>query len=165
MKKVNIKELNMEDFVQYGSFANMVNPDGPSLGEEPIEFFRDRGMLPLGGSDAAFSTCRVCERPLAIDTSEYHHGCGEAILPLDGDVLVHVAPADAGEAVPVDAIEVFRVPMGTVVMLRPGVWHHAAFAYRTECVNVLIVLPERTYATDCHVFSHGQEEQVAISET
>jgi len=165
MKSVNIKELNMEDFGQYGSFADMVNPDGPHLGEEPIEFYRDRVLLPLGGSDPALSTCRVCERPLVVDTSEYHNSCGEGILPLDGDVLIHVAPADGGDKVPVEAIEVFRVPRGTAVMLRPGVWHHAAFAYDADCVNVLIVLPERVYAKDCHVFAHGQAEQVSISET
>jgi ureidoglycolate lyase len=64
---------------------------------------------------------------------------------------------------PVDRIEVFRVPQGTLVTLRPGVWHHAPFAFECECVNVMVVLPERTYMNDCFVFIIPEEEQIEMS--
>jgi len=158
-----IKELSLENFKNYGAFGNLINPDAPKLGEEPIEFYRDMVLLDLGDATrASFSTCRVLKRPGVVDTTEYHTACGEGILPLDGDVLIHVAPATASGDVPVDSIEIFRVPKGTFVSLRPGVWHHAPFACDTECANVLIVLPERTYANDCFVYEIPESEQPTV---
>lgn len=162
MRKVSIKELSREDFDKYGSFAPMLDPGGPHLGSPPIEFYRDRVLLELGGRNAALSTCRVERRAGVVDVSEYHNGCGEALLPLDGDVLIHVAPADGGGEFPAGEVEVFRIPQGTAVVLRPGVWHHAPFAHEAERVNVLIVLPERTYATDCHVRELSKGRMVKI---
>jgi ureidoglycolate lyase len=140
----------------------MVRPSGPKLGAPPIEFFRDMALLDLAGKPASFSVCRVEKRPPVIDVSEYHTGCGEGALPLDGDILMHVGPATASKEPPLSEIEVFLVPKGTFVAIRPGVWHHAAFAHRCKAVNVLIVLPERTYANDCIVAPIGKPQQIRI---
>jgi len=130
----------------------MINPQAEKLGAEPIEFYRDMVGLDLGSRTiASFSTCRVCKRPPVVDITEFHNGTGEGVLPLDADVLIHVAPATPVGEVPLDRVEIFRVPKGTFVALHPGVWHHAPFAYNADVANVLIVLPERTYAIDCHV--------------
>lgn len=163
MSKLKIRDLSLADFNVYGAFANMINPNCEKIGQEPIEFFRDMLQLDLGLSHAAsFSVCRVQSRPTVIDVAEYHTACGEGILPLDGDVLIHVGPATAEDDMPLDRFEVFRVPKGTMVTLRPGVWHHAPFAYKCRCVNTLIVLPERAYANDCDVFELVEDEQIEI---
>ena len=65
-----------------------------------------------------------------MDVSEYHDTCCEVVLPLDGDVLMHVAPAVPEKEFPFDQAEVFLVPRGTLCCLRPGVWHHAPYALR-----------------------------------
>ena len=109
-----------------------------------------------------FSVCRVCQRPNLVDETEFHNGTGEGILPLDADILIHVAPASASNEPPVDQIEIFRVPRGTFVSLNAGVWHHAPYAYGSEVANTLIVLPERTYAVDCHVEKIPQAQRVEI---
>lgn len=62
-------------------------------------------------------------------------------------------------------IEFFRVPKGTIVSLRPGIWHHAPFAYNSEHVNVIIVLPERTYANDCTVYEIPEERRIEIEQS
>jgi len=163
MRKEKVKELTLESFARYGSYANMINPQAEKLGDEPIEFFRDMVRLDLGSRTiASFSNCRVCKRPLIVDVTEFHSGNGEGILPLDADVLIHVAPATAIGEVPLDRIEIFQVPKGTFVALHPGVWHHAPFAYNTDVANVLIVLPERTYAIDCEVTEIAEENRVQI---
>jgi ureidoglycolate lyase len=163
MKKAQIKELTKESFAKYGSFANMINPDTEKLGAEPVEFYRDMVPLDLGQrTSAMFSVCRVCERPPIIDVTEYHNLTGEGVLPLDADALIHVAPAGVEGPPPLDKVEVFRVPKGTFVSLNPGVWHHAPFAHNADVANVLIVLPERTYATDCHVSELEPAEQIEI---
>lgn len=164
MRKAGIKELSCENFSRYGSFANMLNPEVEKIGTEPVEFFRDMIQLDLGGrAIASFSTCRVCKRPPVVDLTEFHNYSGEGILALDADVLIHVGPATVPGEVPLDKIEIFRVPKGTFVAINPGVWHHAPFAYNTEVANVLIVLPERTYALDCSVTEIPEKERVQIT--
>lgn len=161
--KVRVKELTLEGFAPYGTFANLINPKTTKIGAEPIEFYRDMVPQDLGGTSiASFSVCRVLKRPFVINVTEYHSFCAEVTLPLDGDVLVHVGPATPPDEVPLDDFEVFRVPAGTMVCIRPGVWHHAIYAIDTDCVNALIVLPERAYANDCIVYDIPEDEQIEI---
>lgn len=163
MRKIAIKEMTVENFKVYGSFSTMINPATPRLGPEPIEFYRDMEQLSLGQANiASFSVTRVAKRPFEIAKLEFHNNSGEGILPLDGDVLIHVALATRNGEVPLDRIEVFRVPKGTLVILQPGVWHHAPFSQFSDHVNVLVVLPERTYAKDCIVYVIPEEDQLAI---
>lgn len=161
--EVNIEELSMESFRPFGSFADMIDPDSICIGAKPVEFFRDMINLNLGQSSiVSFSVCRVEKRELVIDTTEYHSHCAEGVMPIDGDVLVHVAPATPNGETPSDRMRIFRVPRGTMVVLNPGVWHHAPFACASQYVNVLIVLPERTYANDCNVVRLEQTQHVRI---
>ena len=121
--------------------------------------------LDLGINTKAYiSLCRVLKRPTVVDMIEYHDGCGEGILPLDADVLIHVAPATPKGEIPLDRIEVFRIPRGTFVSLRAGVWHHAPFVVKSEVANALIVLPERTYAADCEVYEIAENQRTEIIE-
>jgi ureidoglycolate lyase len=164
MKTVKVEELSVEKFLPFGFYANLINPDAEKLGAAPIEFFRDMVQQDLGGApSASFSTLRVEKREPVIDVTEYHAMTGEGILPLDNDVLLHVGPATASDAgVPLDKIRVFRVPKGTMVVLRPGVWHHAPFTVDDKPVNILIVLPERTYANDCQVVELKKADRIKI---
>jgi len=163
MKTIRVKKLSLDAFSPFGSFTNMVNPNTIRIGEEPIEFFRDMAQLDLGASTiASLSVCRVLNRPLIVDVSEFHNACGEGILPLDADILIHVAPAGPEAELPVDRVEIFRVPRGTLVCLRPGVWHHAPFVLDASVANTLIILPERTYARDCHVFQIPEQKRLQI---
>ncbi len=164
MRTVKVEELSVEAFLPFGSYANHLDPSAENFGAPPIEFYRDMVVQDLGGaSSASFSTCRVEKRELVIDVSEYHSSCGEGMLPLDSDVLIHVAPASRPDGVvPLDKIKVFRVPKGTMVVIRPGVWHHAPLALNSDAANVLIVLPERAYANDCTVVQFGEADRIRI---
>ena len=165
MKKISLQKLTLDKFKIYGSFSNMINPKTPRLGPEPIEFYRDIELLNLGQTNtASFSVCRVTKRPFVIQKLEFHNNSEEGVLPLDGDVLIHVALATRNGEVPMDKIEVFLVPKGTLVTIRRGVWHHAPFAFDCDYVNVLIVLPERTYAKDCFVFLVPDNEKIEIGQ-
>jgi ureidoglycolate lyase len=163
MIKKKINELTMEKFSKYGTYADMLKPVGIKFGEEPIEFYRDMVRLDLGQSNtAAFSLCRLIKRELVVVASEYHNHTGEMIIALDGDILMHVGPAIASGEVPVEDIEIFRIPKGVLVSINPGVWHHAAFPYMCDSVNVLVALPERTYMNDCFVVELPEERQIEI---
>ena len=162
MQTVAVQELTSEKFVVYGTYANMISPEGPKIGDAPIEFYRDMGIVTAPGESVGLSVVKVSKRPLVIDTAEYHDNCGEAMLPLDGDILIHVAPATALNVVPYDEFEVFRVPRGTLVTVRPGVWHHGPFCADGTAASVLIILPERTYAKDCTVVNFPRDKYILI---
>lgn len=165
MKKIAVQSLSVEKFHRYGSYARLINPESDATGakDAPIVFYRDMVQAELFGKNPSFSTCRMLSRPLIIDVGEHHNHTCEVSMPLDNDALVWVAPAGADSGrVPVEDIEVFYVPAGTVMMLRPGVWHHAAFSVNSSPVNVMIVLPERAYINDCVSVNIPSDEQLEI---
>jgi ureidoglycolate hydrolase len=161
MNEIRAKELSRESFHAYGNFERMIDP--PMHGDRPIEFYPELARLFTGSPVASFSVCRVLKRENVVSFIEAHSRCGEGILPLDADVLIHVAPPTPNGVYPVDTIEAFRVPKGTFVALNRGVWHHAPFALG-NVANALIVLPERTYAEDCLVYEIPEEKRVKIVE-
>ncbi len=163
MRTVQVEELSAEGFLPFGYYTNLVNPATEKLMEPPIEFFRDPIQLDLNGRPASLSTCRVEPRDFVIDTTEYHTATAEGIMPIDNDALIHAGPASVpGEDPPLDKFRVFRVPLGTMVVLRPGVWHHAPFTPNARPANVLIILPERAYANDCAVVELKKDGQIQI---
>ena len=163
MPSAKIEQLTTESFMPYGYFSPMINPKTEKIGDPPMEFYRDMLQLDLGLiTKASFSIVRVQKRPEVVDTTEYHNSCGELQLPLDNDILIHVAPATWNDAIPYHKIRIFHVPKGTCVVLRPGVWHHAPFVDKGEYANILTVLPERTYANDCRVFELKDDQKVTI---
>ena len=71
------------------------------------------------------------------------------VEPLDADVLMWFAPASVPDAgFPGDKVRAFLVPKGTMVVIKPGTWHHGPFCLGSEPANILVALPERTYAND-----------------
>lgn len=162
MRNLSISPLSQAAFQQFGWYRRLPEPEANAIGEPPITFFRDLIGQPTG-STASYSICRMQPRPLLIDTIEHHNHCHEAMLPLTGDMIIHVAPAVPLDAPPpLNQLQAFRFPRQTMVILRPGVWHHAAFALDDQPLDVLIVLPERTYANDCIVAELEEDRQTRI---
>lgn len=165
MRKVKAKELTLESFDKYGAFANMINPDGVSVGPSIHQFFCDHIVYyTASSSPVGLSTSRVEKRPVVVDTTEIHRNCGEVILPLDGDVYMHVGVRSDIDNPPVDDFEIFRLPKGVAAYFKPGTWHFAAFPCDQDAVNVLVLLPERTYANDCIVVHIPEEQQIVLED-
>ncbi|MCD8350913.1 MAG: ureidoglycolate lyase [Planctomycetaceae bacterium] len=166
MPTAKIEELTPEAYRPFGTYVNMLDPDTEAIGDNPIRFHRDMIQVAMAHprSLPSFSICRVEKRPLVVDTSEIHNYTAEGNLPLDGDALIHVAVATPNGVMPKDRIRIFRVPRGTFITMNAGVWHHAPFAYGQDALNMIIVLPERTYANDCIVVPLHGDDQVRIVE-
>lgn len=166
MKTVKIEKLSLEAYKPFGTYANLINPSDEKLGAPPVEFFRDQLQLDVSGDVSfSYSCCRVEKRPMIIDILEYHSSCGEVVLPLDNDILLQVAPATGnGDPLPLDKMRVFYVPKGTAITIKPGVWHWGPFTVNDEPANILINLPERTYANDCIVVNLKEEEFIEIEQ-
>ncbi|MDD3058606.1 MAG: ureidoglycolate hydrolase [Sphaerochaeta sp.] len=161
MREIPVQSLQWESFHQYGEFSDALHPAGYSLGD----FYHDRVLFPVSeGRMVGFSSL-VCTKRMEkiIDSAECHSTAAEFILPLDGDVIVHVAPPSQ---VPVPELtEAFLVPKGTMVMLRIGVWHLAPFAVKEGDTHVLIGLPERIYKTDCMVVAYAEDQKMKVNYT
>lgn len=164
MKKLKINELVYTNFKSFGVFEEMINPKTEKIcGAENIEFYRDMILLRLGqGNSASFSVCRVSKSEPVVKIIEYHSYTEESIFPVDGDIAVLVGPAMPRDKIPADKFEVFRIPCGTMVILKSGVWHSGPFVLNTDIVNILVTLPERTYANDCIVEKLNTENQIRI---
>lgn len=162
MKTITIKELKKEDFQKYGYYANLMGRDTPVIGESPIEFYRDIIQLHLGNlSLVSISVCRILVREPVIDALECHNYTAEGIYSLDSDLIIQAGQATEEEP-EIDSIEAFRVPQNTMIVFRPGVWHHAPFVYEKKEANLLVILPERTYKTDSYVFSLPEDQRIKI---
>lgn len=140
----------------------MINAKGPYVGKNPVEFYRDMISLPSPSASLGLSVTKAYKRPLILEKYEFHNTCGEAMMPIDCDVYIHVAPASDPKVVPYDDVEVFRIPKGTMVTLNPGVWHHGPFCIDTDVAHTLIILPERLYAYDCTMILADEENKIAI---
>lgn len=158
MRTLKAQLISKENFSLYGTFSNMLEPKGNHLGS----FYHDGVLFPVSGNmPLAFSTLvSDKQEPMVITSAEYHNYTGEGVLPLDDDVVIHVAPP-SNKPVP-DLTEAFIVPKGTFVFLNAGVWHLAALPVHKDTVHILIALPERTYFNDCTVVEYAPEDQFEI---
>ena len=159
MKQIKAKQITAENFKEFGSFTDLMNPEGFSLGD----FYQDRLKMHCSGNlQTAFSPLLIRKpEKMVVSSAEYHNYTQEGVLCLDDDVVVHVAPAGK-EAVP-ELTEAFLVPQGTMVLLNTGVWHLSAIPVHKELAHVLIVLPERTYFNDCVVVDYPDDKWVEIT--
>jgi ureidoglycolate lyase len=164
MRTIKVEELSPAKFLPFGFYDQFINPVGVKIGSAPIEFFRDMLQQDLGAvSTTSFGVCRVEKREMIINASEYHNYTGEGMMPLDNDIFFHVGPATPPDAdFPLDEIRVFYASKGTMIVLRPGVWHHAPFTVNAAPANSLIVLPQRCYANDCKVAEIPESDWIRI---
>ena len=98
---------------------------------------------------------------MVITQQEYHTTTWEMILPLDDDMILHVAPASAGVPVTEQAMA-FIVPKHTLVKMNAAIWHLAPLPASAEQLSAMIILPECTYVNDCTVVDLTPEQQFEI---
>lgn len=161
MIKIPCMPLSLEAMQGLGSFRNLTCPEGFAMGQEPVVFYRDMLWNTFGTTgEAAFSVVQTRSRPLVVTEMEQHLYTAEALLPLDGDVVVCVGAA-TNRTLP-DVWKAFYVPKGTMVIFDRGVWHKAPFPVNQKTVHSLVVLPPMTYAKDCYVLSLAEADTVVM---
>ena len=154
MRTIKAERLTREAFGEFGSYVNVTEPEGNSLGD----FFNDKGLFPVSGNmPVAFSPLLLHKTDeMTVTAAEYHNTTGEGIIAMDDDIVIHVAPPTSSP-VP-ELTRAFIVPCGTMVILKTGVWHFGGFPLNKDVGHVLIVLPERIYKTDCCVVEYGEKD-------
>lgn len=161
MRTIKAEPLSYETFAPFGTFSSMTEPGGYALQGEIHQFFPDR-MSESYTSRVAFSPILV-KKPdvMKITAVEYHNTTPEMILPLNDDMIIHVAPASAGTPLP-EFTKAFIVPKGTLVKINTAIWHLAPLPVHVDELQAMIILPESTYALDCAVVELKEEEQFEI---
>ncbi len=161
MKTINVQPLTRDAFAPFGEFYGMDTPDGYPLCGAIHKFYPDR-MTTSCEKRLAFSPL-VVKKPdrMIITQQEYHTTAEELLLPLDDDVILHVAPASGGALV-TDEVRAFLVPKNTLVKLKAAIWHLAPLPAQKDSVTVMVILPECTYCNDCTVVDLPEAEQFEI---
>lgn len=161
MRQVKIQPLTQEEFSPFGQFYAYDKPQGYALCGALHQFFPDR--LTADSTHRVGYSPIVVKKPekMVITQQEYHTTTWEMILPLDDDMILHVAPASAGTPVTQHA-KAFLVPKHTLVKLNAAVWHLAPLPASREALTAMIILPECTYANDCTVVDLPEDQQFEI---
>ena len=161
MRTIQVEPITHEAFAPFGQFYKIEAPEGYALCGQLHQFFPDRLT--------ADSTHRVGYSPIlvkkpekmVITQQEYHTTTWEMILPMNDDMILHVAPASAGTPV-TNLSKAFLVPKHTLVKMNAAIWHLAPLPASSEQLCAMIILPECTYANDCTVVDLTPEQQFEI---
>ena len=161
MRTIKAQPLSKKAFAPFGQYYSMTRPDGHALEGELHRFFPDRVTAYQGGN-VGFSPILV-KKPaqMLIKQVEYHTTTSELILPLNDDMVLHVAQPSAGAPIP-DKTFAFIVPKNTLVKLNACVWHLAPLPKSKAELAAMIILPECTYINDCKVVDLKEDEQFVI---
>lgn len=162
MRIIRLESLTHDSFAPFGMFYPMSEPEGYSLDGDLHRFFPDR-VSESFSARAGFSSI-IVKRPIEMKVvqAEYHTTTPELILPLNDDMIIHVAPASHGKPLPA-LTRAFQVPKGTLVKINTAIWHLTPFPVSTKELRAMIILPECTYANDCTVVNLNEEEQFMIT--
>ena len=161
MRKMKVEALTKEAFAPFGAYYDMTAPEGYPLSGELHRFFPDRLTTCTDGL-LAFSPILV-KKPaeMKVTAIEYHTTTAELILPLNDDMILHVAPPSAGKPLP-EYTRAFLVPKNTLIKMEPCVWHLAPLPANVDELCAMIVLPSCTYMNDCTVVDLTPDEQFII---
>lgn len=161
MHKIVAEKLTREAFAPYGSYYNMAQPDGYALLGKFDTFFPDR-LTETFPTRIGFSSIQV-KKPekIIIDKIEYHTTTCEMMMPLNGDMVFHVAPASNRVPVP-HLTKAFIVPKGTLIKFNTAIWHLCPYPVDVPELTALIILPAGIYLNDCKVIELSPEEQFEI---
>lgn len=161
MKQIKAEKLTIEAFAQFGEFYSFSEPDGYSLNGALHKYYPDRVLDTVIGN-VGFSPIHVAKPERYIITQqEYHTTTAEILLPLNDDMILHVAPRTAG-TVANEYAKAFIVPKFTMVKMYAGVWHLCALPINEDVLQAVVVLPECTYANDCTVVDLTEDQQFEI---
>lgn len=161
MRQISVEPITNEAFAPFGQFYTMDQPQGHALCGELYRFFPDRinadSIHRVGYSPI------LVKKPakMVITQQEYHTTTWEMILPMNDDMILHVAPASAGTPVTEQA-KAFLVPKHTLVKMNAAIWHLAPLPANADELAAMIILPECTYANDCTVVDLTPEQQFEI---
>jgi ureidoglycolate hydrolase len=137
-----VRDLTPEAFQPYGRTIDL-----PSRGEDASgpgwRWWAETASLPTDGRSFGVGYLELSGSPMRFDWAERHMRSVEVVVPLGGDCLLYVGPAERPEepsAIPGrERFEVFRLRPGTGVAMNAGVWHGAPLSEAPSKAMVLLL--------------------------
>lgn len=161
MKTIIAQPISREAFALYGEYYSMVEPSNYALCGDLYAFYPDR-ITAMSRSAIGFSPL-IVKKPdrMVIQTVEYHSHTWEMILPINDDMVIHVAPPTGGTYLP-ELTKAFVVPKGTLVKIHPAVWHLAPMPVHEQRLCAMAMVAECTYLHDCTIVQLEETQQLEI---
>ncbi len=161
MRTIKAVPLSKDKFSLYGEYCLVYEPQGHALQGETYKFYPDRVTAWFNGN-VGFSPLVIRKQERAIITTvEYHSQSPEILLPLNDDMIIHVSPSSGSEP-DLELTEAFIIPKGTIVKIKPGIWHMAPIPIQEKELYVMAAVSECTFLTDSTVVPLGPEKQIEI---
>lgn len=156
MWKIQARPIDAQSFAPFGRCIDLLDPGG-----DPgrSAYFPDLLQLQVP-QPTSVSVGRVCACRRRLPFIESHPGTAEVRLPLDGDIVLYVAPVQPLEQLDPESIQAFVVPQGTLVELEPGILHGRQFTVDKPMVHVMFLCRDRASRQDTR--SRTFEENINI---
>jgi ureidoglycolate lyase len=151
--KLKVQSIRDETFAPFGRIVGAPETE-PTVRLEGMDYWAGITSLPdlEGGYSVGYAT--QAKRPFVQASAERHLRTPELLMPVGGDMVVVVGPADhmgEPERLPdPDRFAAFSVPEGEAVIFGPGVWHWAPFAV-DETIRLLVIYAAGTAEGDAVV--------------
>lgn len=154
--EVSLKKINQSNFADYGEYLDESEMT-PTASEECFDWWNAVGFIDIEGRTSLGVVKPKYNSRFTEEVFEQHNKTPEVLIPMDEDVILLLAKEDAfkNEIPSNDDFEAFLVPRGTVVTLKPGVWHHAPMVLEKES-RVLVLFKENTSFEDIIVKDLGK---------
>ena len=147
-----IKMMTPVSYAKYGQVLVLPTDQPPAFSLDYVDFWNSPLTYEIkGATDIGICVVKKKRRGY-IDLLERHLASEEVTVPLDGDMVIAVAPGkdvnDPDEVPDPKEIEVFLVRQKQTFTMYPGVWHGAPFAIDGNYLSMLVFLKHDTFHND-----------------
>ena len=131
MKMVKVEMLTQEAFKPFG---RVLTTQERKAGGNPKSHLW-YPQVEIIENPTSINLMKVIPRSFVLKDFEGHAHTAENLIPMDGDLIVGVAPAGT---LLTDKIKAFYIPQGLGISLNPNVWHAVPFAVGKEVMSCVI---------------------------
>lgn len=155
MKYIKVQELTKDNFQKFGEVLTI---EGREAGGNPNTHLWFPKVTVVDDKTSV-NLMKLIPHEFVVKDFEKHNETVENLIPIDGDLIVALAPA--GE-LKEENIEVFYIPCGKGICLNKEVWHAIPFAVGKEVMST-VVFKYDTSNTDIYFDSINEEIGLSLS--
>lgn len=145
-RRLTVAEPTPEGFRPFGQVV--CGPAGaPDTANENLEFWSELTYLP-GVGELAVALCHAHARTPVVAQLENHRRSFEALIPLEGEMVLPVARYTAGEGPKASETALFHFAPGMMLILDPGIWHWLPYPQDRETGRFLVLFRRGTSQED-----------------
>ena len=144
---IKVKKLNKEDFDKFGAFVEAPNAE-PTFQSGQFAYWKQ--LLEIRMGEVEIGMLKVRKYDMQLDRMERHAETAEMLIPVDGSVIIPVAPPSDTTPDPAKA-EAFVVNQGQAVILGKNCWHWLPCPMDKLEVTLFVIFKNNTSETDLTV--------------